>query len=56
MLLRLAEEEMQRWREHFQNVLNHEEPLNPPELEPYDELNIRTSRITRITIKNAIIC
>ena len=35
-------------------VLNHEEPLNPPEMKPSDELNIRTGRITRIEIKNAI--
>ena len=54
MLLRSAEEEMNRWREHFQTVLNYEEPLNPPEVEPSDELNISTGRITRIEIKNAI--
>jgi len=54
VLLRPAEEEMHRWREHFQTVLNHEEPLNPPAVEPNDELNIRTGRITRIEIKNAI--
>ena len=35
-------------------MLNHEEPLNPPEVEPNDELNIRTGRITRVEIKNAI--
>ena len=54
VLLRSAEEEMHRWREHFQTVLNHEDPLNPPEVEPNDELNIRTVRITRIEINNAI--
>ena len=54
MLLRTVEEEMHRWREHVQTVLNHEEPLNPPEMKPSDELNIRTGRITRIEIKNAI--
>ena len=54
MLFRSAEEEMHQWREHFQTVLNHEDPLNPPEEEPNDELNIRTGRITRIEIKNAI--
>ena len=35
-------------------MLNHEEPLNPPEVKPSDELNIRTGHITRIEIKNAI--
>ena len=54
MLLRSAEGEMHRWREHFQTVLNHVEPLNPPEVEPNEELNIKTGRITRIEIKNAI--
>ena len=54
ILLRTVEEEMHRWREHFQTVLNYEEPLNPPEVEPSDELNIRSGRITRIETKNAI--
>ena len=34
VLLRTAEEEMHRWMEHFETVLNHEEALNPPEVEP----------------------
>jgi len=54
VLPRSAEEEMHRWREYFQTVLNHEEPLNPPEVERVDELNIRTGHITGIEIKNAI--
>ena len=54
MLLRSAEEEMHRWREHFQTVLNHEEPLNLPKVEPNDKLNTRTGCITRIEVKNAI--
>jgi len=54
VVLRLAEEEMHLWREHFQNVPNHDEQLNPPEVEPTDELNIRTGGITRIEIKNVI--
>ena len=53
VLLGSAEEEMHQWREHFQTVLNHEEPLNPPEVEPKDELNIRRGRIRHIEIKNA---
>lgn len=35
-------------------MLNHQEPLNPPEVEPDDELKIRTGRITRVEIKNTI--
>ena len=54
MLLRTAGEEMHRWREHFERVLNHEEPPNPPEVEQGDKLNIRTGRITRVEIKSAI--
>jgi len=54
VLLRTVEEEMHRWREHFERVLNHDEPPNPPEVEPKDELNIRTGRITRVEIKSAI--
>ena len=34
VLLRTAEEEIQRWKEHFEGVLNHAEPPNPPEVEP----------------------
>ena len=40
--------------EHSQTVINHEEPLNLSELEPNDELNIKTGRITRIKIKKAV--
>ena len=55
MLLRSKEEEMHRWREHFQTVLNHEDPLNRPEVEPSDEFNIRTGHITCIIeTKNAV--
>lgn len=53
-MLRTLEGEMHRWREHFEVVLNHEEPLNLPEVEPSDELHIRTGRITLAEIKNAI--
>ena len=51
VLLRTAEEEMHRWREHFERVLNHEEPPNPLEVEPGDELNTRTGRIIGVKIK-----
>ena len=54
MLLRTAEEETHRWREHFERVLHHDEQPKPPEVEPRNELNIRTGRITRVEIKSAI--
>ena len=52
VFLRTEEEEMHRWMEYFERVLNHEEPSNPLEIEPSDELNIRTGCITRV--KNAM--
>ena len=54
VLLRTAEEEIQRWKEHFEGVLNHAEPPNPPEVEPGNDLNIRTGSITRAEVRNAI--
>ena len=51
---RTVEEEMHRWREHFERVLYHEEPPNLPEVEPGNELNIGTGCIIRVEIKNAI--
>ena len=42
-LPRTIEEEMHRWRELFEGVLSHEDP--PAEVEPIDELNIRTGHI-----------
>ena len=35
-------------------MLNHDEPPNPLEVEPGDELHIRTGCITRVEIKSAI--
>ena len=35
-------------------LLNHEEPPNPSEVEPSDELNIRTGHFTRAEIKDSI--
>ena len=43
VLPRTVEEEMHRWRELFEEVLNHVELSYLPEVEPIDELNIRTS-------------
>ena len=54
VLLRTAEEEIQRWKEHFEGVFNHAEPLNPTEVEPGNDLNIRAGSITRAEVRNAI--
>lgn len=53
-LLRTEEEERHRGREHFERVLDHEEPSNPPEVESGYELKIRTGCVARVEIKNAI--
>ena len=37
-----------------EGVLNHAEPPNPPEVEPGNDLNIRTGSITRVEVRNAI--
>ena len=54
VLLRTAKVEIQRWKEHFEGVLNHAELPNPPEVEPGNDLNIRTGSITRAEVRNAI--
>lgn len=51
MFLRTVEEEMHQWRKHFEGVRNHEELSNLLEVEPSDELNIRTGHITHAEIK-----
>ena len=54
VLHRTVEEEMHQWRELFEGVLNHEERQYLPEVEPCDELNIRTGHITHAEFKNPI--
>ena len=48
------EEQMERWNEHFKSVLNRPEPDEPIDIEPGEELNIRTEGISRNEIKIAI--
>ena len=54
VLHRTVEKEMHRWRELFEGVLNHEELQELPEVEPCDELNIRTGHTTHAEFKNSI--
>lgn len=54
VFLRTVEDVMHPWREHFEGILNHEEPPNPSEVGPSDELNISTGDITRAKIKSSI--
>lgn len=51
VLLRTVEEEMHRWRDHFEGVLGREEPPNLLEVEPSDELNIREGNTANAEIK-----
>lgn len=52
----MTEEGIQKWKEHFERVINHEEEElpNPPKVEPGNDLNIRTGSITCAEIRNAI--
>ena len=52
VLPRKAEEEIYRWRGHFERALSHEELSNLREVESGNELNVKTAgRITQVEIK-----
>jgi len=53
-LLTSVEDQIARWREHFQEVLNRPPPENPLDLEPGDALDINTGEITKQEIHKAI--
>ena len=53
-LLTSVEDQLARWKEHFQEVLNRPSPQNPPELEPGDRLNIDTGAVTKQEIRKAL--
>ncbi|CAC5372796.1 unnamed protein product [Mytilus coruscus] len=46
------EEQLERWKEHFEQVLNR--PRDPPELQNGPTLNIKTSKITKAEVTEAI--
>ena len=48
------EEQLGRWQEHFQEVLNRPPPTNPPILEPGPTLNIEVGDITEAEVVTAI--
>ena len=48
------EDQLKRWREHFQEVLNRPPPTDSPSLEIGQPLNIRTGNITRAEVTTAI--
>ena len=53
-LLTRKEEQLKRWREHFQSILNRPAPENPPDITGGTQLNIRTGNITKAEIKKAL--
>ncbi|XP_078580636.1 uncharacterized protein LOC144864435 [Branchiostoma floridae x Branchiostoma japonicum] len=54
-LLATKEQQMERWRDHFKEILNRTPPPNPPEIEPPIELlDIRTGPPSKIEIRKAI--
>ncbi|KAI8500370.1 hypothetical protein Bbelb_219360 [Branchiostoma belcheri] len=54
-LLVAKEEQMERWKEHFKDILNRPPPLDPPEIEPHEEeLQIRTGPPSKAEIRKAI--
>ena len=53
-LLTNIDEQLVRWKEHFQEVLNRPPPCNRPELEPGTPLNVNTGEITKTEIRKAL--
>nr|KAG5686358.1 hypothetical protein BaRGS_026819 [Batillaria attramentaria] len=53
-LLTTVEDQLRRWKEHFQEVLNRPSPHNPPDLEPGDPLDISTNKITKQEIRKGL--
>lgn len=41
-----TEDQLARWRDHFKQILNRPQPVDPPELAEGPTLNIRTNAIT----------
>ena len=53
-LLTTIEDQLARWKEHFQEVLNRPPPDERPQLEPGDPLDINTGEITKAEIHKAL--
>lgn len=45
LTLSKLEDQLRRWKEHFQKVINRSPPINPPNLEPGPTLNINVEGI-----------
>ena len=53
-LLTKIDEQLGRWKEHFQEVLNRPSPQNPPDLLQGDPLDISVGEITKQEIRDAL--
>ena len=51
-----TEQQLHRWAEHFEELLNRPAPLNPPDIDPADnDLDINAEKPTREEIKQATV-
>ncbi|XP_055861159.1 uncharacterized protein LOC129921913 [Biomphalaria glabrata] len=53
-LLSPINEQLERWKEYFQEVLNRPKPRNPPDLNAGPTLDINMEEITKEEIRNAL--
>ena len=53
-LLSAIDDQLARWKEHFQETLNRPLPQDPPQLEPGLKLNVNKGRITKKEIRKAL--
>ena len=53
-LLTHIDDQLARWKEHFQEVLNRPPPQDTPQLEPEDLLHINTGPITKAEIRKTL--
>ena len=53
-LLTHIDDQLARWKEHFQEVLNRPPPQDAPQLEPEDLLHINTGPITKAEIRKSL--
>ena len=53
-VLTRTEDQLNRWKEHFQEVLNRPAPENPPDLTEGPLLDIRTGQITVAEVKRSL--
>jgi len=54
VFLAKLDEQLARWKEHFEEVLNRPLPNNPPNLQQGSQLPIKTDKISKAEIKSAI--